>query len=723
MTEVKEREKLTDWKNAPTLRELKQDLEDAEIDRASHQAKVNTWLDNLKTEGKARPVKVKGRSNVVPKVIRKQAEWRYSSLSAPFLTTPDIFNVSPITASDRLRAQQNALVLNNQFNRKIPKVAFIDAYVRDAVNEGTVFVEVGWISEEQEMVETEPVYQFIPIAPEHQQQAFEEYSQLIQMKEADRDAYEQYMTPGQEKVLELFRQTGQLYTPQETGEIQQISRIVEVKNQPTLEVCESANLIIDPSCNGDLSKVQFMGKRFKTSLSELKKDGRYKNLEHIMIEESNPLADPDFKESIDNKTFSFKDEPRKQIVAYTYWGNWDIHKTGIAVPIMATWVNNTLIRMEENPFPFKTHPFVGVAYMPIKGSVYGEPDGTLLEENQQIIGAVTRGMIDLMGKSANSQTGTKQGFLDAVNKRKFARGDDYEFNTQGDPRQAVYQHVYPEIPQSAYNMISMQNTDAESLTGVKAFTSGINSQALGNSVGGGRDAMDAASKREAGILLRLAEGIKDIGRKIIAMNAVFLSEEEVVRITNEKFITVRRDDLAGNFDLELTISTPEEDNKKAEELAFMLQTTGNNMDTGLRNMILSDIARLRKMPDMAKRIEEFKPEPDPMQQKEMELQITLLEAQIAKEQALTSKHNSEAQANMFRGAKDGSQADLNSAKTETESAKTRNLHSDSDKKDLEYIDKHSGISHQRDLEMQDRKAHNDASNTFIKASLTDNKKE
>jgi len=715
-TEIK---KLTNWKNEPTISDLKQNLDDAENDQTSHQQDVDRWLDNLAVEGKARPIKIKGRSDVCPKVIRKQAEWRYSSLSAPFLTTRDIFNVSPKTAGDRTRAQQNALVLNHQFNSKIKKVAFIDAYIRDAVDIGTVITEVSWVTKEESITEEEPTYQFAPVPPEQQEQMAQRYTQMAQMKQENKDLYEEHMDPGQDQAVTLFTQTGQIYIAQQTG-TKKVTQTKQTENYPTVAVCDSRNMVIDPSCNGDLAKAKFIVKKFKSSLSELKADGRYKNLKQIMI--SDPNTDPDYDENGDMSSFSFKDEPRKQFVVHTYWGDWDIDGSGIVVPIVASWVDRTLIRMEENPFPFKTHPFDKAVYMPVRRSIYGEPDGELLEENQRIIGAVTRGAIDIMGKSANAQTGTKQGFLDAANKRKFKRGEDYEFNIQGDPRQAVYQHVYPEIPQSVYGMIAMQNADAESLTGVKAFSSGINGQSLGANVGGGRDAMDAASKREAGILLRLAEGIKDIGRKFIAMNAVFLSEEEIVRITNEEFVTVRRDDLAGDFDLELSISTPEEDNKKAEELAFMLQTTGNNMDMGLHNLILSDIARLRKMPDMAKRIEEFKPEPDPMEQKKAELEIYLLQAQIAKEEALTAKHNSEAAANQYRGAKDGSQANLNEAKASTEGAKVRNIHSDSDKKDLDYLEQHSGINHQRDIDKQDRKASQDMDATIVKSELDNQSK-
>ena len=694
---------LTDWENAPTLTDLKQNIDDADIDGQSHQIDVLNWLENMAVEGSAKPKTQKGKSSVAPKVIRKNAEWRYSSLSDPFTSNDDMFSVLPTTAGDRNRAKQNALVLNSQFNNDIDKIAFIDAYVRDAVDIGTVIVEVGWESEEEEIEEEVPVYQFVPSGD---REIMQQYVNLLGLRSTSQDIYNQYMNPGLDKAITKFAQTGQVFIPEQIDTETQ-TRMVETVNRPTVEVCQAENILIDPSCSGDLSKAQFIGKKHKSSLSELRKDGRYKNLNNILISGASPIADPDFEDSKDISNFEFKDEPRKQFVVYTYWGTWDIHNTGTVVPIVASWVNSTLIRMEENPFPFKAPPFAKAVYMPVRKSVYGEPDGELLIDNQKIVGATTRGAIDLMAKSANGQTGTRKDFLDVGNRRKFARGDDYEYTAQGKPEESIYQHKFVELPRTIFDMINMQNIEAESLTGVKAFNSGINSQSLGDSVGGGRDAMDAASKRENNILNRLKKGIIDIARMFISMNSEWLSEEETVRITDEEFVTVRRDDLSGKFDLKLDISTAEENEKRAKELAFMLQTIGNNMDQGLQNMILSDIARLRNMPDTAKRIEEYKPTPDPLVVAEQELKVELLKAQISKENMLALKHQTEAQANGARGFKDESQGQLNQAKAGTEGAKGRNLNSDSDKKDLDYLEQHSGAKHAQDMQAIDRKAEHD----------------
>lgn len=662
--------KLTDWKNEPSVQDLKNDLLEA---NGSHQVqieKIKRWLDNLHVTGTALVNVPKGQSRVQPKLIRKQAEWRYAALSEPFLSTDDLFEVKPMTWEDREAAQQNKLVLNNQFNTRINKVQFIDEFVRAAVDEGTAIVRVGWEFEEEEVEVQVPTLYFKAnpaLAP-----LMEE---LMMMEESDPTRWEFDVPDELKQALQKFKETGVPMEPIITGFTSR-KETKTILNNPTLEMCDPDNVVIDPTCMGDMKKAGFVVYRFASSLSELEKDGRYTNLKYINLQTNNILGEPD--NGPDNQSdFNFRDKPRQKFTVHEYWGYWDIDGSGLVKPIVATWVGDVLIRLEENPFPDKKPPFVAVPYLPVRKSVYGEPDGALLEDNQRILGAVTRGMIDLMGKSANGQTGIRKDALDVTNKRKFERGQDYEFNANVSPDQVIYTHKYPEIPNSAQFMLQLQNVEAESITGVKAFNQGITGDTLGKTATGARGALDAASKREVGILRRLADGIVQIGRKIISMNQEFLSEEEVVRITNEEFVKVRRDDLKGYFDLRLTISTAEEDNQKAEELAFILQATGDTMDPVLKKMILSDMMRLRKMPDLAKRIEEFEPEPDPMQQRLQELEIAKLESEIALNQAKAQ------------------QLGANAVERE---AKAENIQADTDNKLLNFVEQESGVKQARDLE-------------------------
>ena len=265
--------------------------------------------------------------------------------------------------------------------------------------------------------------------------------------------------------------------------------------------------------------------------------------------------------------------------------------------------------------------------------------------------------------------------------------------------------TYPEIPNSALNMLNLQNNEAESLTGVKAFNSGISGSALGNTATGIRSALDAASKRELGILRRLADGINQIGRKIISMNSEFLSDEEIVRVTNEEFVAINREDLGGMYDIKLNISTAEADNEKAQELSFMLQTMGNNMDPSMSQIILADIARLRKMPELAKQIKEYQPQPNPMAEQRAQMEMQLLQAQIANETAKAQENTVD--------------VEYKKAKTQTEMSKSRNINSKSDLEDLNFVEQESGVGRQHEENMKGMDQQNTMDNKFADAIIND----
>ncbi len=631
---------LTDWANPPTLQQLKDDLLEAQSAHDTHCAEVGGWLRAYNGEQVVNAKK--GRSKIVPKVIRKQAEWRYPGLSEPFLSTDDLFNVAPNTFEDKEAAIQNAMVLNYQFNHQLNKVKFVDELVRAGTDEGTVIVQVGWEVESG-------------------------------VREVEIEVPVMTVDPNTGMSVQIMQK-------------QLIEKEILVKNQPTLDICEYENTVVDPTCNGVLDDAEFVIRSFENNKSGLKKDGRYHNIDNIVMSSSDSLSDAEFQNN-DPTEFKFKDEPRKKFVVYEYHGYWDINGNGETEPILASWVGDTLVRMETSPFPDKKLPFVLVQMLPRRKEVYGEPDGALIEDNQRVIGAVTRGVIDILGRSANGQVGSRKDALDVVNARKYERGEDYKFNANVDPKQAFHMGTFPEVPRSAFEVINYNQNEAESFTGVKAFSDGITGNSLGSSVGGARLATDATAKRELGILRRFATGVTQIGRKVISMNQEFLSDEEIIRITDDDFVAISRDDLAGEFDVTLSISTPEADNEKAQGLEFMLQTAGTTMPFEFKQIILADIARLKKQPALAKSIAEYQPQPDPLAEQKAMLEIELLKAQIANEQA--------------KGVENQTDATLNQAKAGTEEAKTRKLHAEADQGDLDFVENANGTKRQHEVDIMD----------------------
>lgn len=676
-------EKLTDWEKEPSLIDLKADLEAAKSAHRAQMTRIGEWNSLMKVEGKEKPTARKGRSTVQPKLVRRQAEWRYSALSEPFLGSNKLYKISPVTFEDTEGARQNELVLNWQFRTKLNRIKFIDDFVRSTVDEGTCIVRTGWVRNTIKVKKEVPVYAYY--APETQEQV-QQFQQALQLSQEDPRTYAETVDPAIQASVDFYAETSQVTVARQTRtEEVEVEEVIE--NRPDLKIFHPNNVIIDPSCEGDIDKAMFAVFTIETSKAELLKEGkRYKNLDKINWEDASPNNEAEH-ESKTPGDFQFKDALRKRVVAYEYWGFYDVNNNGTLTPFVCTWIGNTIIRMEENPFPDKKLPIVVVPYLPIKRELYGEPDAELLGDNQRILGAVTRGMIDLLGRSANSQQGFAKGMLDPLNRRRFDNGQDYEFNPNVNPQMGHIMHKFPELPQSAFALLGLQNQEAEALTGVKAFSGGLSGDSYGDVATGIKGVLDAASKREMAILRRLAKGMVDIGRKIIAMNAEFLSEEEVVRVTNEQFVTIRREDLKGDFDLEVDISTAEIDNAQAQDLAFMLQTLGNSMEFGITKIILRDIARLKKMPELANEISNYEPQPDPMVQKQKELELLKLEKEI-------EKIDSEIMANQAKAQKDVSETGLN---------------------EIDAIGELDGTKHARGLEQQRAQARGNQSLEVTKA--------
>jgi len=698
MGHIKPKPLQPEWKNAPTVAKLKNDVRDAEPAFNTHTANVREYL--ALRDGRLKVKIPKGQSTVQPKLIRKQNEWRYASLTEALLASKDMYDVNPSTHADTNSARDNAIVINKQFEVDIDRVEFIDKYVRTAVDEGVVIVRTGWEFEE-EIVETEkPV--MVPQLPPEIMQQMQQAQQAVQTGQIDPAQFQQMQQQAQQMVQMV---------PDPSGKTEIVEETITLYNRPTIEVCDYDKVLLDPTCGGDLDKAGLIAYQFQTSKAELRADGKYSNIDAIIYDDEDLLGDSAYEE----ESFNYEDDPRKKLDAIEYWGDWDIHGDGSLVPIVATYCGSTMIRLEENPFPDKKPPFVKVVYLPKRRDVYGgEPDAVLIEDHQDIIGAVTRGMIDLMGKSANAQQGISANALDPAQKIRFEQGKDYLFNPDVDPTKAFFMSTYPEIPNSAMQMIEFQEQGAEALTSIRAFSATQGGNALGATATAVKTASDATSKREMAILRRLSTGLIEIGNKILLMNAVNLEDEEVIRITDEEEVTISRDALQGKFDLSLSVSTPEVDQEQAQDLGFMLQTIGPNMDPGLQAVILGKIARLKKMPDLAKQIENYKPQPDPQAEEIKELQKQLLEAQVANERA--------------KGTENQADTALKYAKTEAEKAKARALESTADMTDLDFVHKKDGTQelraeagkrqdHVRSTELENQRAVNSIDDQRVAAAL------
>lgn len=624
------------------LSALKKDLQAASTFREDEDIKIAKRVSEY--QGKPYGNEQKGKSAIVSLDIKRQSEWAHAALVDPFVGTTDVIKCTPVTWEDREAARQNELLLNTQFCRQFDRYNFMTTAIKVLDMEATCVVQTGWEYDDEKI-------------------------------EVEREIVEVDALTGEEYII-----------------IEKIEETKVLTNRPTAIVRRNEDVYVDPTCMGDHDKMQFVIVRYETDLSTLRQDGRYKNLDTIQVGSEDANSHDDYETKYGKiSSFTFEDNPRKKMVMYEYWGNYDINDDGIAEPIVCAWVGSTVIRLELNPYPDKKPPFIIVPFNKIPFEIYGESNADLISDNQKIKTAITRGIIDNMNQSNNGMIGIKKGSLDPGNREKFMKGKPFEFN--GSPSD-FWQGSFNNIPGSAFDMLALMNNEIESITGIKSFSGGITGSSLGGTATGARGALDATSTRRLNIVRNIAENlVKPLMRKWMAYNAEFLEESEVVRITNEEFVEVRRDDLAGKIDIDITVSTQEDNAARAQELGFLLQTLGSSLPFDMTRMIMAEIAKLSKLPTLEKSILEYKQEPDPVQQKMQELQLAKLEAEIQRLKADAMHKIASSQENEADKEEKMAQAQL-------KRAQARKAESEADMVDLNFMKADEQIDEQNALEKE-----------------------
>ena len=239
---------------------------------------IREWNDLMEVKGKAKPPKVKGRSQVQPRLVRRQAEWRYAPLSEPFLSSNKLFKVTPVTFEDELAARQNELVLNYQFRTQLNKVKLVDDYVHSVVDDGTGIARIGWERKTVKIKTETPVFQLYPI--ENQEQA-DILQQALQLQAENPREYDETMPEDIKEAVNYFNETGEATYAIQTG-VTEVEVEKALVNRPTVEMLNPNNVVIDPSCNGDLDKALYAVISFETCKADLMKNkDRYHNLNNL----------------------------------------------------------------------------------------------------------------------------------------------------------------------------------------------------------------------------------------------------------------------------------------------------------------------------------------------------------------------------------------------------------------------------------------------------------
>lgn len=638
---------MLDITNVPDLLEnLKADKTAADPYKTTWDSRREVWINE--SNGAKYGNEQAGKSSIVSRDIKKTEIWQHATIIDPFVSNTDMVRCSPVSAGDKPIADQTETLLNHFFCREFDRYNLISEAYRIEQREGTVVARVGWEFQEEEVEVQVPITKMVAVP-----------------------------TP-----------QGVVPQPQIVGYETQ-TEMRTVVNRPTADNRDNKTLWIDPTEKQNISKAQFVIEHFKSSISRLTQEGLYENLDEIDVktDEYTDSEEQTYDDS-DNMSFKFKDRARAELDVYEYWGNYDLNDDGIAEAIVCTWVGNTIIRLDENPYPDQEVPYISVAMNPEPFSINGRPNADMQSTDQKMNTSIIRSIMDTLDSSTQGQRGYQEGTLDPANERKFKSHQDFKF--QGE-KPNFWEGKHADINPSIVQFYEMIRRDQSELTGVRPFAGG---EGNFGSATAARQAMGAVAKLEVDISRNLSENfVIPLLRKWTSMMNAFMEPQEVERITGKPYVPPAPDNMNGSIDIRIEVNTAESDKAKADRLAFQLQTMGQSLPFELTKMLLVEQAELEKMPGLAKRIMEYQPQPDPMEQQMKQLQMQEIQASIMEKQSRARENEVDMK--------------LKESQTILNQAKARQAHGLADSDEQAFVDQATGKTHQQELEKQDQKIRGD----------------
>jgi hypothetical protein len=197
---------------------------------------------------------------------------------------------------------------------------------------------------------------------------------------------------------------------------------------------------------------------------------------------------------------------------------------GIPEPIVATWSDkhDVLLRLEENPLPGKRIPFHSAPYANKPFSLWGNAMAYFLADNQKVRSNIMRGIIDNMSLANNGQKFMQKGALDYVQFKRMSEGQRY-IQTNLDPKVAITDGSFNQLPQSVFNVMSMITEETEQLSGVRSGGPALDTVAQNKTASGVATQTTMSQQRMADAVRNLSSLMKAVFEDWIAYAKEFLT--------------------------------------------------------------------------------------------------------------------------------------------------------------------------------------------------------
>jgi len=602
-------------KKIKILSDLKKDYKSAMTSKTRVDNKITSWIKDF--NGDPYGNEVPGRSKIVIKDVKKAIKRMAPSIIQPFIASDTIIKAKGTTHESSITASLAADILNYQYNNQFDKLHFIRTIANVLPREGTVWIRTGW---EYESEVKEKLFSGL---------TSEEMAQVQSQSDEITDIVEDIDGTFSFKA----------------------KKTVPVVNRPTAVVCKNEAIYCDPTAEKS-DDCKFVIHEYQKTFSDIKKMSNVfeltpeieakiqQHLDDTKQIADTPLASKRYQDGLDNGSdisFTFANQANKKLTIVEYWGEYDIDGSGIAKQIVCAWVKNTeiVLRLEENPYPDKKIPFISEAYELEAFHIWGNSVADSIADHQKIHTAIMRGFIDNASLANNGQKFFRKGALDYVNQKKLLSGEKIiEVNDLDGFRDGSYN----QLPSAIFDIYGMQSKEIEDLTGISSNLDGLDDATIGRTSSGVSQVMSAAQRHLLVTVSVISNLYKKIFEKWNAYNQVFLDEGQAIEIAGS-LVEISKQSIQGKHTIEVQINVDSMNQSKMAQINMLLQQTQSlqgNVPPNVIPMLVAEMFSAFGKEEDAEAIRNFKPEPDPMKQQMMQLEMLKVQADIEKAKAETA---------------------------------------------------------------------------------------
>ncbi|MDT8900844.1 hypothetical protein [Anaeroselena agilis] len=459
-------------------------------------------------------------SDLVTTDLADIIEWSMPSLMKAYFSGASIVSMRGVTAEDEQPAKVMEALINYQLTKLNKFFVVCYDWIKAALMENAAAIKCSWVRE------TKRDRRYVEILSAEETAALEESGRAEVVSKAK--------VPGTDDLYKVDFWAVKL-----------------TRNAPKVENVPAAELRFSPDAT-DLDNCHFVAHRKVVTvdyLRKMEKEGLYKNVDEVVenlgnvrYTESERLNNPE----IDLYAREEDQTARKRVELYECYIKYDADDDQMLEDWIVTVANEVIIRKEPNTYG--RHPFFVLSPVRDPGRIWPKKGiGQFVSEIQSLKTAFLRQIINNTALNNDLPAFVDENrvnILDVVERRKTIR-------VTGSPRDAI---SFPPLqPMAPWTMQFLEYLEGakEQATGVTRYNQGLDANSL-NKTATGISIIHESSNQRLELVARilLETGLTPFFRFLITLNQRFIDQPQVIRLANEA-LTVRGDDVQGNFDLEI----------------------------------------------------------------------------------------------------------------------------------------------------------------------------